>query len=431
MQHYRESATVENQASPKWEQVPPIHTTNRWSRLTALSEYVWQLLALWLMLRILTSLWAALVSPLHPHTLREQAIPLWPPSEPLGAWLERVLLAPWERWDTHSYLTIIRQGYQAGNGTAQFHPLFAWIATPLAGLTGSPLLGLMLISSGASLGVLITFERLARLDLDQDAAHTSTLLLAFSPLAFILFAPYTEALWLFWAVLCLFWARRQAWWLAGLAGALATLTRQQGLFLALPLAWELWEASGRNWRQAVGSWRNCLAVGLIPAGLLVWLVYRAVALNDLQANFSDPQALIYSLLISPDSSKIVPNQAFLWPWEAFYLALAKLWREPEYSLVIDLVLGIGFLALSILAWRNLRTSYRLLAITIILVSFGYHTGPHYPYMGLPRHLLLAFPVFIGLGQVMQQRWLRLTMAFLGLMGMLFLLLQYVIQGWVP
>jgi hypothetical protein len=127
----------------------------------------------------------------------------------------------------------------------------------------------------------------------------------------------------------------------------------------------------------------------------------------------------------------VPNQAFLWPWEAFYLALAKLWREPEYSLVIDLVLGIGFLALSILAWRNLRTSYRLLAITIILVSFGYHTGPHYPYMGLPRHLLLAFPVFIGLGQVMQQRWLRLTMAFLGLMGMLFLLLQYVIQGWVP
>jgi hypothetical protein len=73
----------------------------------------------------------------------------------------------------------------------------------------------------------------------------------------------------------------------------------------------------------------------------------------------------------------------------------------------------------------------LYALAIVLVSFGYYTGPLYPYMGLPRHLLLAFPVFIGLGPVFRQRLLRLCMVTFGLLGMLFLLLQYVIEGWVP
>jgi hypothetical protein len=38
----------------------------------------WQLLGVWLFLRGLTSLWAALVSTLHPLTTREQSIAVWP-----------------------------------------------------------------------------------------------------------------------------------------------------------------------------------------------------------------------------------------------------------------------------------------------------------------------------------------------------------------
>jgi hypothetical protein len=181
----------------------------------------------------------------------------------------------------------------------------------------------------------------------------------------------------------------------------------------------------------LAAWRDWLALGLLPAGLLLWLVYRAVALQDLHADFHNPQALIYSLLVSPSASKVVPVQALLWPWQALGLALEKLWRAPEYDLVIDLVLGGGFLVLLGLAWRQLRASYRLYVLAIVLVSFGYYTGPFYPYMGLPRHLLLGFPVFIGLGPVFRQRLSRLYMVTFGLLGLLFLLLQYVIEGWVP
>jgi hypothetical protein len=405
----------------------PVHAGVRMHAL----QLAWHLAGIWLGLRVLLSLWAALVSPLRPLTDRERIIPLGPPSGALLAWLERALLAPWERWDTGAYLAIVSRGYRPDDGTAQFHPLLAWLATPLALLGISPLLALMIVGGAAGLGLFVAFERLALLDLPARDARMSLVLLACAPPAFILFAPYTESLCLLWSVLCLLWARQGQWWLAGLAGALAVLTRQQGVFLVLPLAWELWEASDRDWRRALAGWRNWLAVGCLPAGLLIWLGYRAIALSDLKANLGDPQALIFSVLISPSSSKVVPVQAFLWPWQALGLALSVLTRTWDFSLIIDLVLGAGFTLLVVLAWPRLRTSYRIYALTITFVSFAYYTGPIHPYMGLPRHLLLAFPIFIGLGPLFQRPWLRLTAMGCGILAALFLLLQYVINGWVP
>jgi hypothetical protein len=409
-------------------------------RWRGLSRSAARLFGIWLVLRLLMSLWAALVSPLRPFAERERSIALWPPSWPLGAWLERALLAPWERRDAIHFVRIVAEGYRADDGSAQFHPLLMWLAMPIYALTAQPLLALMLVSGAASLMLLFVFERLARLDLPPADARIATLLLVCAPPAFILFAPYTEALFLLWSALCLLWARQRAWWRAGLAGGLAVLTRQQGIFLLLPLAWELWAAARPNTKdqgpkagtqsERRVAWHDWLALGMIPAGLLTWLVYRA-ALGDLRASFGDPQALIYSLLISPSSAKIVPVQAFLPPWQTLGLALGKLVRAPEYSLVIDLALAAVFVGLLALAWRHMRASYRIYAVTITLVSFAYYTGPHYPYMGLPRHLLLAFPVFIGLAQRLRRRWAQQLVFTSGVLGMLFLLLQYVIHGWVP
>jgi hypothetical protein len=161
------------------------------------------------------------------------------------------------------------------------------------------------------------------------------------------------------------------------------------------------------------------------------MVYRAVALNDLRADWSNPQALIFSVLISPSSAQVVPNQAFLPPWEALWLALEKFARAPEFSLGVDLLLGFGFVIMLGLAWPQMRTSYRLYSLLIVLVSFAYHTGSFFPYMGLPRHLLLAFPVFIGLAPLMKQRWLMLIAVGCGGLGMIFMLALYLLRAWVP
>ncbi|WP_026370825.1 glycosyltransferase 87 family protein [Kallotenue papyrolyticum] len=401
-----------------------------WQRLRACARRLpWRLVALWLALRLGLSLWAALISQFRPLTPIEQRLALWPPAAPWSAWLERVLLAPWQRWDVPYYLAIVERGYRRDDGTAQFHPLLAWLAAPLTWLGLSPLLALLLVSSAATLALLIVLERLARLDLPPERARLAPLLLLAFPPAFVLFAPYTESLWLLWAVLCLWWARRRRWWLAGLAGGLATLTRQQGLFLLLPLAWELWAASERRWRVALARWRSWLALAPIPLAMLLWLVYRALALGDLRADWSSPQALIYSVLISPSASKVVPQQAFVPPWMALAHALARLAHAP-LDIGTDLALGLFFLLLTALAWPCLRGGDRWLVAALVLVSFSYYTGPFYPYMGLPRHLLLAVPVFIGLAaRLKPQRVARVLLP--GLAGLLWLTMLYVLEAWVP
>ncbi len=173
------------------------------------------ILAAWAVLRLFTGIWVTLVARFVPITPREQGIAFWPPSSPLGAWLERVTLAPWHRWDTKYYLWIVERGYRIDDGTAQFHPLYPWLATPLALIGASPLLALMIVSSVAGAAFVLVFERLARLDLAPDQARWSALLLLFSPFAFALWAPYTEALFLLCAATCLLLARRGHWWWAG------------------------------------------------------------------------------------------------------------------------------------------------------------------------------------------------------------------------
>ncbi len=419
--------------------------------------------ALWFGLRVLTLLCASVFSAMAPLTARERTLPLWPPGADAAAWLERALLAPWERRDVEYYRAIVERGYRIDDGTAQFHPLLSWLASPLHWLGASPLLALLLIASAAALVLLLAFERLARLDLPPAQARLAAALLVCAPPAFILFAPYPEGLFLLWATLCLLWARQRRWWLAGLAGALAALTRQQGILLALPLAWELWEARTKNQEPRTerqepdgeaGDMRlgarpsnapddsgskpktskltDWLTPGLPPLGLLVWLVHRGLALGDVQVSAAGPQELIYSLLISPSAAQVVPEQAFLWPWQALWLALSKFARAPEYSLAIDLVLGAAFVALLALAWPRMRGSYRAYALAVVLISFAYYTGPHYPYMGLPRHLLLATPVFIALASLAAERpWLRLALLGGGILSSFFLLLQFSIHGWVP
>jgi len=365
-------------------------------------------------------------------TTLEQTVALWPPSAPWGQWLQRVLLAPWERWDTSWYLQILTEGYQFGNGTDTYHPLYPWLAWPLTCMGLDPLFALMLVGNLATLAFLFVFERMAALDSTPAQAQTASDLLLFFPMTFILFAPYNEGLFLLLSGLTFLWARRRRWWWAGTAGALAALTRQQGLFLVLPFAWEIWEAHRRDVRRVLRNWPCWLALALIPIGLGLWLSYRVLVIGGNQLNFSSPYALIYSIFISPSAWQAAASHIVTWPWNALRFALVHLWNKPDLDLAVNLVLSTAFVGAALLVWRRLRASYRVYVLAVVLLSFSYHTGTSHPYMGLPRHLFLAFPVFIGLGQITRfSRHRLLWIGGGGLAGSCFLISLYVLMAWVP
>jgi Gpi18-like mannosyltransferase len=386
---------------------------------------------LWIVLRAMTSLFAGIVSTIKPMTPLEINVPFFPPSAPIIQWLERAFISPLMRWDALWYQRIVTQGYSATDGTAQFHPLYPWLAVPLTRIGLTPTFSLLIVSAVAAIALYTFFLKLARYDLPPKDANFALLLFVLAPPAFILFAPYSEGLFLLTAVLCMIFLRQKSWWLAGLMGGLATLTRQQGIFLLIPMAWELWEDGDRKLASIRRQWHDWFALIIIPVGMLLWLFYRAVFLNDLQANFSNFQEFVYSTIVSSSATKVVTIQQFIWPWLAFKFTFIKLFTQPDLDIWVNIVVGAIFLILLGITWRKMRISYRLYSLAITLVSFSYYTGPIHPDMGLPRHLFLAFPIFIGLATLTDNKWMRLLFVGLSSGGMLFLLGLFVLNAWVP
>lgn len=309
----------------------------------------------------------------------------------------QLFVAPWYNYDAVYYVRIASEGYQPGEITSGFHPLYPWIARALTLMLREPLVSLMLVSSIAGLLLSAVFYRLVCLDHDEDTALSATALLFCWPSALAVFLPYTEALFLLLAVCCLFAARRGNFWLAGLAGGLAALTRQHGILLALPLAWEIWEATNRDWRKLVGVWRVLPTIVLPPAGYAVWISYRAIAINDVRPDFSSLQTFIFSVMVSPTAHNIYQDQYFMWPWKALWKAAEVLWTgQSHWTAWGDISLAVAFVALLGFGWRKLRTSYRVYSLSVVLLALSLHTGGINPYISLPRRLLPAFPVFIAI-----------------------------------
>ena len=396
----------------------------------ATQKIILQIVGVWLFLRVLTSLAAAAFSSLKPITPLEKILPVWPPAQNFPAWLERVLVAPWARYDAVWFQQILTRGYVAGDGSTSFHPLFIWLSYPLYRLGVDASVSLLVISSLASLAFLGIFYRLARLDLEPSTAWNALLLIATFPVAFILFAPYTESLFLLWATAALYSIRRERWALAALFSFLAALSRQQGIFLALPLAWGVWEVSRKSLqglRKVRPAWLAPLAA---PAGLGVWSFYRIGYLHEGGIDFSNIQGMIYSTLLSPSANKVIAGQAFRWPWEAFMIAVSKAIHTPELNVFVNLTLGIGFLIAFILSWKYLPIGDRLYSSAIILVSFSVTTG-QYAYVSLPRHLFLATPVFIGLAAALQKGRYKQILPACQILVLIFLIYIYVLNGWIP
>ena len=388
------------------------------------------IIGIWLFQRCLTSLAATAFSLLDPVTAIEKKLVLWPPARDFPAWLNRVFVAPWVRWDANWFKQILTLGYKAGNGTTSFHPLYPLMSWPLYRLGLDPTLSLLITSTIAALAFFGVFYLLAALERGPATARTALLLLATFPIAFILFAPYSESLFLLWAALALYNMRRSRWELVAIFSFLAALTRQQGIFLALPMAWWAWEASGKSLHGIKRAWRAWLTTLAAPAGLIAFTIYRIGYLHEGSFDFSNPQGLIYSALLSPSANAVIPGQAIRWPWDAFALVISSAIHWPEINVMVNLILGIGFLIAFIIAWKYMNIPDRLYSLAIILISLS-ATTVDLAYVSLPRHLFLAIPVFIGLAAALRKTWQKLLLLSLQIPVMLFLLLICNFVQWIP
>jgi hypothetical protein len=288
------------------------------------------------------------------------------------------------RWDTWFYLRIASFGYQpVAQGWAHeaaFFPLYPMLIRGVSELTALPLFFSALLVSWVCFALAVRslyrlFEEVAG---ERTAAWATAALLMF-PGSLFLTTAYTESLFLLLSTTAIRFARQRAFGLAGVAAALAALTRPNGVLLVVALGIELWRAWRR--RERLGWAWGCV---LLPVA--------ALALHaGLMAQVYD-NPLYFQVIQRAWGRSLSP------PW----VALFGFHFDPDYYLFT-----LGALAAIVWAWRRGSQPLSLQAHAAVSILLPLCTGTM---KSMPRFVGVDFPLFLTLAEWTRTRRRRLAYA---------------------
>lgn len=345
------------------------------------------------------------------------------------------LLANWNRGDITTYIAIATNGYTQPEQTLLF-PLYPALMRAFAPLFGhSMLTSGFFLSNIAFLGVLIVLYRLLETELDSDTAQRATLYLAIFPTAFVFFIAYSDALFLLLALLAFYTMRRGSWWLAGLFGALATLTQFAGIFLFVAFLYEFARQVGPQIRQNTTSPLAHRVRPAIPV-LASLLIPLALTLYFLGLN-----TLFHSPFI------VIQTQAqYSAGVSSLFTVLKTIVRQPHFSVLVahnllDLATFVVFIVVLLLCfWGPERLAksqwtvgvFGLLLLFSALLFSGNTSADNTLYEPLalmPRLVVSIFPAFIVLARLGRRTWFHQSYLLLALPMLAFFVLQFITGRW--
>lgn len=300
----------------------------------------------------------------------------------LGIWegVQNRWLNPWTAYDSEYFLSIAADGYR--HLTTPFFPLYPLLLR----LGGSSEAGMaavgILVSNLSFLFALYVLYLITEKDHGEDAAIAAVWILAFFPIAVVFSAVYTESLFLLLLLLTFYAARRERWWIAGLCGFLAALTRNPGLLLTLALLLEYFRSIHYD-RRAIRASR-LICAGMPVLGFLSVQMYFGWLFDTPFAGVAS-QGYFYR----------VPG----WPWEPVLKEIAGFFTYLNFDLITFVNLSIIFLALY-LTFRfrkEMRLSYLVIMSGFLLMNLCYYLRipPHTA--GTVRYMSVAFPFLQLLG----------------------------------
>lgn len=329
----------------------------------------------------------------------------------------------WKRWDTAYYLDISQIGYATDYRTA-FFPFYSILIRGMTFITHNPLLAALIISDIAGLVLLVVLYQMVLEDFDRERAYHAVLYLSIFPTAFFLASGYNEALFLCLSLLSFYNMRRGQWWLAGIFGLFASLTRSVGILLALPFCYEYL----RHRQFHLRSIRlDSIGLALIPMGTALFSLYCYY-------RFGDPLAFSHA--------ETHWGHQFQGPWygiinsfKAIFASSGPLSFQAMRN-AIDLgadLLVLAMIALSIVGpWRFPRShrAYWIYGGALFLFLQLFPLGDSYPLQSVSRYMLEVFPAFIALAAFGKVRSFHLNYLMISGAILFFLLTQFLTGHWV-
>lgn len=317
------------------------------------------------------------------------------------------LLRIWNRWDAPHYLDLVVFGYRAtdaGNLIGPhgyrsvypgdlplyivFYPLFPWLATIVNFLLNDPLASAFVVTTLASLFVAPLLYRLVRHDEEPAVAMRAAWFLLIFPTAYFLHIGYTEALFMALVLGSFLAARTERWWLAGLLGGLAALTRVNGLVLIPALAAEAltqWLHRPQEERRLRVEW---LAIGLVGVGFAGYL-----ALN--QAIYGD--ALTFLRIQHEHWYKSLD-----WPWNGISGTLGWLSSSQPDNVLMQGWMELTFMFIGLVATLHAALRFRLSWFAWMAGNWLLFVSTSFV-MSVPRYALTLFPLYVSLALLSSRR----------------------------
>jgi len=313
------------------------------------------------------------------------------------------------RWDAEWYLDIAKNGYRyqsdrGRNSSTAFYPMYPSLIAATAFLTGASsdagiLAAGLLISNLALLVGLVFLTKLVRMDFDEETAARSALYFLVFPSTFFFSAVYTESLFFAAVVIAFYAARRQLWWVAGISGAAATLTRPPGVLMFVALGFEYLYQRKFKLKEIRA---DAAALLLVPLALV--------------AHFGYMQWRFGSFWIFLHTEK---------EWGRDLVGTPGRWASFAHFSGGDLLIGVLALGLILVGWKRLRPSYGIFATLAFLMPMASGT-----LLGMGRFCAILFPIYIvlaliGKNPALDRNWLILSSSMAVLFMAMFSLWRYV------
>ncbi len=297
-------------------------------------------------------------------------------------------------WDGQWYLRIVRLGYPRViqpdvtfgvlDARAAFFPLYPLIVRGADRvLPGGDVFAALFVNLVMGAAAVYVIGLLALRLFDVPTARAAMVLTAMFPGSFVLSFAYSEATMLLLAALCLLWLVQDRWLLAGIAAALTTASRPNGVAVIAACVVASYFAIRRR-----GDWRSLVAVLLAPIGWIAFQIFVGYQAGETWVWFR------------------VQREAWDEGVSFGLTALDRIWGallHPASSPtnLLTLLSVVAMIALVYGTWKA-RLPAPLVAYTVAILALMLIPST---VTARPRFLYTAFPLFIGFAAWFpKERW---------------------------
>jgi len=348
-----------------------------------------------------------------PQTDQGYALPTDTPS-----WLNG-----WCRWDSNWYYAIVNDGYYYLGPSQQspvaFFPAYPMLVRGVRLFVGNTGLSMWLVAVALGLATVLLFAYWVTEKLPRRAALTSIVIAMVYPYSlYISGAMYAESTFLFGAIAAFLAVDRRNYWLAGLAGIIATAARPLGMAVVVGLVIRVLEQLAED------------RSGRVPTP-----THQGRSVSVVRPRFVE---LIREIRTAPWQSYLVLLSAlgiiawclFLWhdlghPLAWIEVESAPGWDQGQgprtwFKVILfegliamrkGLILVLPQVIVMIMGWCFLRRVFRLFGwgyAAYVFVALAIPTIGTRDFTGAGRYILLAFPLFAAVGDYfsrLPKRWM--------------------------